>query len=517
MNAVIYARYSSDNQREESIDAQIRAATEYAERNGYKIINKYVDQAKTATSDNRPQFQKMIHDSTLGTFQCIIVHKLDRFARDRYDSAFYKRELKRNNVSLLSVLENIDNSPESIILESVLEGMAEYYSKNLAREVMKGMRETALQCKHTGGIPPLGYDVGADRQYVINQTEAEAIKFIFNQYSAGYGYKPIIAALKEKGHKTKLGRDFTQASLHDILRNEKYTGVYIFNRASSKVGGKRNNHRSKDEPDIIKIPGGMPSIVSEELFAAIQTKMKNNKMNAQNKAKEIYLLSGKILCGKCGAAMIGHTSHAGRNKSKYSTYSCGTRYRTKNCTQKAINKRLVEDIVIADLQQKIFNTSTINRLANKLIEHYYSTQADKKKDILIFEQRLADTQKKLDNFINAIADGLYNSSMKATMDKLEQEKADILIIITEYQTKLKSASLDKSMVIAYLEKDIAALKNKNPDDLKKIIQTYVEKVVVYEEYVEVFLVLFVHMIGGGEENRTPVQRHYCIGFSERSR
>ncbi len=177
---------------------------------------------------------------------------------------------------------------------------------------------------------------------------------------------------------------------------------------------------------------------------------------------------------------------------------------------------LIEDIAIADLQQKIFNVSTINRLADKLIEHYHSTQTDKKKGIQVFEQRLADTQKKLDNFINAIADGLYNSSMKITMDKLEQEKAEILMIINEYQTKLKSVSLDKSMIVAYLEKDIAALKSKNPDDLKKIIQTYVEKVVVYEEYVEVFLVLFVHMSGGGEENRTPVQRYYCMGFSERS-
>lgn len=516
MNAVIYARYSSDNQREESIDAQIRAATEYATRNGHTIVKVYPDQAKTATSDNRPHFQQMIKDSALGSFDCVIVHKLDRFARDRYDSAYYKRELKKNNVCLLSVLENLDDSPESIILESVLEGMAEYYSKNLAREVMKGMRETALQCKHTGGKPPLGYNVTPDKSYVINLHEAEAVKLIFNLYSSGYGYKPIIATLKEKGYKTKTGRDFTQASLHDIICNEKYAGVYIFNRASSKIGGKRNNHKSKDESEIIKIAGGMPAIISDELFASVQKKMKNNKMNAQNKAKEVYLISGKIVCGCCGAAMVGHTSHSGRNKTKYSTYYCGERYRTKNCNQKPINKSFVEGIAINDLKQKLLNPKCINRLAEKLIEHYEKSKVEDKKDIKAFEKKLADIQKKLDNIVSAIADGLYNQSMKATMDKLEKEKSDISIRIGETRCKLKATSLDKAMIIAYLEKDVTALENKNPDDLKKIIQTYVEKVVIHEEYVEVFLVLFVHTSGGGEENRTPVQKHCCSDFSERS-
>lgn len=187
-----------------------------------------------------------------------------------------------------------------------------------------------------------------------------------------------------------------------------------------------------------------------------------------------------------------------------------------NCNQKPINKNLIENITISDLQQKLFNSKCINRLAEKVIEHHRMTLAEEKKDIQAFERKLADIQKKLDNIVTAIADGLYNPSMKATMDKLEQEKADVLIMISETQSKIKTTSLDKAMVVAYLEKDIEALKNKNPDDIKKIIQTYVEKVVIYEEHVEVFLVLIVHTIGGGEENRTPVQRYCCIGFSERS-
>jgi len=179
IRAVIYPRYSSDNQREESIEAQVRACTEYCKAKGYVIVGMYPDEATSARSDNRPGFQRMIADAKRGLFDVVVVHKLDRFSRDRYDHAFYKRELRQCGVRLESVLERLDDSPESVILEAMLEGISEYASKNLAREVMKGLRENALACKHTGGVPPLGYDVGEDRRYVLNEREAEAVHYIY--------------------------------------------------------------------------------------------------------------------------------------------------------------------------------------------------------------------------------------------------------------------------------------------------------------------------------------------------
>ncbi|MDE5771425.1 MAG: recombinase family protein [Ruminococcus sp.] len=162
----LYARFSSDNQRSESIDAQVRAMSNFCKQNHWQIVATYTDEARSATTDNRPQFQQMISDSSKGIFEIVLVHKLDRFSRDRYDSAIYKKRLKKNNVRLCSVLERMDDSPESIMMESVLEGMAEYYSKNLSREVMKGMNETALQCKHTGGCTPLGYDLDENKHLI---------------------------------------------------------------------------------------------------------------------------------------------------------------------------------------------------------------------------------------------------------------------------------------------------------------------------------------------------------------
>lgn len=320
IRAAAYARYSSDNQREESIDAQLRAIREYCDRNGIRLVKIYTDEARSATTDDRPGFLQMIQDSALGLFDAVIVHKLDRFSRDRYDSAFYKRQLKKNGVRLISVLENLDDSPESIILESVLEGMAEYYSRNLAREVMKGMRETALQCKHTGGKPPLGYNVAPDGTYVINEQEAKAVRMIFEMYAAGKGYGEIVDKLNNKGYRTQTGRPFAKNSLHDILRNEKYRGIYTFNRSERKTDGKRNHHKSKNPDEIIKIEGGMPRIISDEIWEKVRARMEKNKRGpAANKAKEIYLLSGLIFCGKCGGAMVGNRRYSGRNKSLYIT------------------------------------------------------------------------------------------------------------------------------------------------------------------------------------------------------
>ncbi|WP_057979439.1 recombinase family protein, partial [Caloramator mitchellensis] len=480
MKAAIYARYSSDNQREESIDAQIRAIKDFAIKQGFEIVKIYTDEAKSATSDDRPQFLQMIKDSSLGIFDTVIVHKLDRFARNRYDSAFYKRQLKKNGVRLVSVLENLDDSPESIILESVLEGMAEYYSRNLAREVMKGMKENAIKAKHNGGTPPLGYDV-VDGKYVINEKEAQIVRYIFQRYAEEIGYKKLIQELKARGFKTKRGNDFTQASLHDILKNEKYTGCYVFNRQAKKdVNGKRNQHKSKPDDEIIKVPGAIPQIIPVELFNKIKKRMQS-RANGKNKAKQIYLLSGKIFCAKCGAALIGHTTHM---KGKiYPNYICGTKYRTKNCDLKAVKRDYVEEKVIENLKISIFNPDAIKSLTSKLIGYYNKMIHEDAEDLELLEEKLKEIQKKIDNIVSAIADGMYSPTMKVAMNKLEEEKNQVISTIHELRHKLETHSLNEELIEKYLIKDMHRLQNKNVDDIQEIINTYVDKVIVYDDKV----------------------------------
>ena len=209
MSAVIYARFSSDNQREESITAQVRACTEYARRKGYPVVKVYTDEARSATTDDRPGFLTMIDDIKSGRVeaQFLLVHKLDRFARNRYDSAVYRRTLASAGIRLIAVDQPLDDSPESVLLESLLEGLAEYYSKNLSREVMKGMKENAYQARFNGGWVPLGYNV-IDGHYSINEQEAPVIRLIFSMFLQGHGYIKIMDKLNELGYLTRQGRPF---------------------------------------------------------------------------------------------------------------------------------------------------------------------------------------------------------------------------------------------------------------------------------------------------------------------
>ena len=180
LRGVIYARFSSTNQRDESIDAQERAIKKFAQKYNIVIAKEYIDRAKSATTADRPEFQRMIKDSAKGDFQVVLVHKLDRFARNRYDSLVYRAMLQKNHVELISISEPYDeNAPASSLMLGILEVMNEFYSKNLAIEVRKGLEENALKCIHTGGTPPLEYEVDkVKRRLVINEEEAEADRYI---------------------------------------------------------------------------------------------------------------------------------------------------------------------------------------------------------------------------------------------------------------------------------------------------------------------------------------------------
>ena len=208
MKAVIYARYSSDNQREESIEGQLRECKEYADRNGITILCSYIDRALSAKTDNRPEFQKMVQDSAKGLFDTVLVWKLDRFARNRYDSAHYKAVLRRNGVKVVSATENISDGPEGIILESMLEGMAEYYSAELAQKINRGLTENALKGKNNGGGIPLGYQLTDDQHLRIDPLTAPIVREIYQRYAEGETVRSIITSLNERHILTQKQKPF---------------------------------------------------------------------------------------------------------------------------------------------------------------------------------------------------------------------------------------------------------------------------------------------------------------------
>lgn len=480
-NAVIYARYSSDNQKEESITAQIRAIKEWAKRERYNIIDIYKDEAQSATTDDRKDFLRMIDDSKEGLFNAVIVHKLDRFARNRYDSAFYKRQLQLNGVKVISILENLDDSPESIILESVLEGMAEYYSANLAREVKKGMKETALQAKHTGGNPPLGYDVGPDKTLVINEHEAIAVKIIYTMYSNGYSYEDIINELNSNGFKTKANKHFGKNSLYEILRQEKYTGTYVYNRRVKGLDGKYNNHKKKPNNQIIKIENGCPQIIKKEEWLKVQERMNGNKkIGGQNKAKVDYLLSGKIYCGKCGSAMVGHSTSDSKTKKKYYYYVCNNRQRTKQCDLKNVNKDLIEELVLDHLYNNVFSDEMIEKSIDKIFEYANSKKNDMPDLLKSYKKNLDEIQSNIDKTIELLLSGYKHPSIKEKMDSLEEEKKELETLILKTELELNKVSYTREEVAKFMY-SFKNLKNMDPKRQKKTINIFVHKIVIYDD------------------------------------
>ena len=442
----LYARFSSDNQRSESIDAQIRAMQAYCKQHNFVIVETYIDEAKSATTDRRPAFQQMIQDSNARAFNILLVHKLDRFARNRYDSAVYKRELKKNGVTVYSVLENLDNSPESIMMEAVLEGMSEYYSQNLAREVLKGMRETAIQCRHTGGTPPLGYDIDPDtRKLVINEDEAETVRLIFGMYSEGYGYSAILDRLHLLGRQTKLGKDFQKNSLYSILSNPKYKGMFVFNRSSARnTVGTRNTHLYKDDEDIIFVEGGCPQIVDTEVYEKVQAILTEHKhTGGRANAKESYLLSGKVFCRECGRSMVGNARYSGRNKLLYVTYRCPSRKYA--CSNKEQNRDYLESFVIELIEREILNANSLQKLRRAIEKHAETAQKPT-------ESHLERERKEIDNAIKNVADaiesGLISDALVARLKELERRKAELSRLPRPGFSSPTNATVDPALILS---------------------------------------------------------------------
>jgi site-specific DNA recombinase len=504
--AIIYARFSSDNQRAESITAQLRACTDYALKEGIQIIGEYIDEAKSATSDDRPQFQKMFKDlrEKVITPNLLIVHKLDRFARSRYDSIIYRRELKKVNMSLVSVLERLDDSPESIILESMLEGMAEYYSKNLAREVAKGMKETALQGKYTGGRVPYGYIVGPDQKLLPDPDRAGAIKLIFEMFADGKEYKEIIAELTKKGYKSFNGGQFMKSSIHDMLQNEKYLGINVFNKASSAdMNGKRNNRKHKDSADIIKVPNAFQALVSMETFIKCQERFKTRDHSTAgfNFSKQTYLLSGKVICGECGEKVYGGSFHyttrvSGEKRERY-CYYCSNRKKGA-CDMKRISKQELEDVVKEEIEFLLDSESSCAILAKKSYEKMVKENKESSGDGKKLKKDIANHTKQIQRVIDLLLKfpDSQTDELMQRMSNLQSEKVLLETELVRWEVS-QSGNITEKTIYKYLLSRNLMLKNGTDEEKKHVFDEFVDNITLGNKEVVINLKFTTVTTSGG--------------------
>ncbi len=495
-SAVIYARYSSDNQRQESISAQVHDCREYADKNGLVIVKTYIDEAMSATTDERPEFLKMIQDAKAGFFDYVLVHKLDRFARNRYDSAIYKKKLRDSGIKIISITQPLDDSPESAILESVLEGMDEYYSKNLAREAMKGLKENARKCLHNGGVPPLGYDVTKEKKYIINEEEAAIVRLIFEMYAKGQGYTKIIDELTRIGYKTKRGQPFSKNSIYEILRNEKYNGVYVYNRVVSKENGKRNNHKEKNGAEVIRIPKGIPRLIEEKLFKNVQAIMDSRKLHserARQKAVINYLLSGLVVCGRCGGKMVGNTI---RRPKIYGYYECNFRERQKTCDAPRIRKERLEELALEVMDENIF--VSIPELLERVNELNKEQDIEITRNLKSINETLIAIKSNNENLLKAIEAGGFSQVIHNKIIENEKVETELLVRLKEYTKKQKASNISTELMSSMLEEARKKIYiYKDEVETKNLINKFINQVVVNEDEIEISLNLILDTNGGG--------------------
>ena len=493
-SAAAYCRFSSSNQREESIDAQLRAIYKYMDEHDYTPVGDYIDMALTGTNTDRPNFQRMIEDAKKGLFDVVIVHKMDRFSRNVRDTLNIESELAQYGVKVISVIEQFADTPEGQLQQIIQLGVGQYYSQNLAREVMKGLKENAYKCIHNGGIAPLGYDVDQEtKHYIINEKEAESIRIIFKKFLEGWSYRELAEYLNVLGYRTKIGNKFSAtSSFYDILVNSKYKGEYVFGRSLSKPkqpGMKRSHRKNKDESEIIRVPNGLPAIVDEDTFNRVQQLLTTRQRSkGQNKAKEVYLLSGIIECGECGSAYHGSSRIGGRNKQKYVSYRCSKRKKIENpCKCKEINRTLLDNFIVNQLFTTILNPQHLEMLHQKVNEKLKQKFSEMDDDLPRLEKRLAEVNQKASNLVQAIALGGLGSieTITAELQRLEQQKIVLTNEIQNHQVKQSEVNLTLDQMKDVLEEAKEYVLKNNDEMMKYILSRFIHKIIVNNEAIEV--------------------------------
>jgi len=483
--AVIYTRFSpGGRQTEQSTEGQLRDCYAFAEREGYFVVREYNDKHISGRTDERPRFQKMVEDASKKQFAVVLVWKLDRFARNRYDSAMYKAKLKKYGVKVVSATENITDNPEGIILEGMLESMAEYYSANLSQNVKRGQRESIIKGQHLGGVAPFGFKT-ENKRLVRCEKTAPIIQYIFEQYAAGVSKKEIINELNAKGYRSHTGRAFTLTSFQNTLRNTKYIGKYMYNGE--------------------EVVGACPALIDEKTFYTVQDKLTaKSHAPASKKARQDYLLQGKAYCGICGTRLVGDVGTS-KTGDKHYYYACGKRKKSKGCKKLNEKKGFLEWYVVEQTVEYVLTPERIGYIAARVVAAYDNDfNAGKIRD---FERRLLKLDGDIEKAVDATLEAESKKARARFYEKIEQmetQKADIELDLS----RLRIAS-----GIKYTEEQVAAwLKTFCRGDLldeeyqRRIIDVFINSVYVYDDKIVIYYnikdgkqISYIEMLESSEE------------------
>lgn len=400
MRCFIYGRFSSHKQQELSIEAQIDICREYAEKHNITVVGEYVDRARSARTENRADFRRLIRDACTGVVDCVLVWRYDRFFRDRAESALYRKQLEAAGVHLISVTEFIPDGSAGVITQGMIETVAEYFSAKLSEDVTRGMNKAAQHCQITGGAP-LGYRPGPNKRWQIDPVGAELVKRCFEWYDSGKSMGGLADHFNKEGHKTAKGNSFNKSSFTTILRNKKYIGIYEYD-------------------GTVSIAGGVPRIIEDDLFFRVQRKLDANRHRpGAYKAEVPYLLSGKLFCGKCGSPMTG-TAGTGKSGVRHYYYICNNR-RAKKCDKKNVRLDLIEEAVLQSALD-VLTDDNISYISAE-VERRCSENSGNKALVASLRVQLTEVEKQLKNIGNAIAQGIITETTKQMLMDAEADRA----------------------------------------------------------------------------------------------
>lgn len=478
LRVVIYARYSSENQREESIDAQIRYCKTFIEQNPeYELVDIYFDEAKTAKEDieNRVDFQRMIMDSKDDKYDVILVHKFSRFARNKLDSSIYKHKLREKGIKVISVSQHIDDSPEGRMMESFLEAIDEYYSDNLGLEVTKGLRENAFAGKHTGGIAPLGFRYDDNLKLREDKATSHIVRYVFDLYIQGYGSLSIASQLNQKGYTGSRGKPFSHTTVLHMLKNERYAGTFLYD-----IGDEH-----------FRIENNHDAIIDIVTFQKVQEILKKRGNKPKVKHDHIYALTGKATCGLCGNSYHGAGySHKrienGKEVFVYH-YRCVNKER-RTCDNSNIQKSRLESHICEYILSNLLDDSFIERVATNfeaVLNEYKENQPKEALEGLKSEKRKLEEQKGklLDLYLDPDS-SIDKDTLNDRMDKLKKRIRGIDDEIKSFYIN-EAFALTKEDAVKYLNGFKESFDGKDEVMVKSLIDTFVEKVIIHKDTIDI--------------------------------
>lgn len=435
-SCVTYMRFSSDNQRETSIEHQRASIEEYCRINNLTIEKEYIDRAQSATTAQRDAFQELIADAKCNpSWTYVIVYDLSRFSRNMYDALTYMNLLSGMGINLISTTEPFTNSAEDIYMRNMKFCINQYFSDHNAVVCHDGQKTQAAKGKHCGGIPPLGYDLDATGHLVVNEAEAEIVRTVFRMYLDGYSYADIAKALNTAGYTTKIGNSFNKNSFSSLLRQHKYIGTFVWNRAPAKrrgINGKRyaNTHRSKPVEEQVRLSGGCPAIIPVEQFQQVQELLASRSHGrSSTKARHHYVLGGLgvLKCGVCGRAMVG-VPRTCRGVS-YTTYRCPN-HNSKDpaaCPTKELSAAALDSLVIKHIAARCFREEELP-LINELLVANAGSEA--------LRHQRNGLARKISNLVKNL-ELHYSETLAARLETLEAQKAALDVQLEQAQSNPK--------------------------------------------------------------------------------